>query len=66
MTEVVAAMTKARALPTLVVFFFFFFFFLPSEVPKLPQLLDEQLDSSCHIHASCCPQIRSQSCYNLL
>ncbi len=53
-------MTKARALPTLVVFF------LPSEVPKLPQLLDEQLDSSCHIHASCCPRIRSQSCYNLL
>jgi hypothetical protein len=37
-----------------------------SEVPKLPQLLDEQLDSSCHIHASCCPRIRSQSCYNLL
>ncbi len=55
MTEVVAAMTKARALPTLVGFFFFLFF-LPSEVPKLPQLLDEQLDSSCHIHASCCPR----------
>jgi hypothetical protein len=65
MTEAVAAMRKAIALPSLVVFFFFLFF-LPSEVPKLPQLLDEQLDSSCHIHASCCPRIRSQSCYNLL
>jgi hypothetical protein len=39
-----------------IVFFFYFLFFLPSEVPKLPQLLDEQLDSSCHIHASCCPR----------